>query len=157
MDSGVESQTTKAVSSRLGEVLFVGGLLLFAIAAFVATFWFRSVDWDPLGLAFWPRILAAGLIVCLVIRFWYLRSHVGDVVEAFWRPMAIFGLCCLFVIGYGTIGIYLTAPPFFVAIALLAPVPNKRRTALISLGIACVVLAVIGVVLDYALGIKVTP
>jgi len=50
----------------VGLALLIGGGLLFWRTA-----WFRTVDWDPWGLAFWPRILlglmmAAGLY--LIVR-----------------------------------------------------------------------------------------
>ena len=49
--------TTIKQDRALGIVLIVAGCLLFW-----QTFSFRTVSWDPLGLAFWPRIVLALLI-----------------------------------------------------------------------------------------------
>jgi hypothetical protein len=49
--------TTIKQDRALGIVLIVAGCLLFW-----QTFSFRTVSWDPLGLAFWPRIVLAILV-----------------------------------------------------------------------------------------------
>lgn len=56
----------KAQDRVVGLVLVIAGAFLFAW-----TFTFRVVAWDPLGLAFWPRIVLAFMVIAgvyLIVR-----------------------------------------------------------------------------------------
>lgn len=108
----------------VGIVLLVAGALLFW-----RTFSFRTVDWDPLGLAFWPRIvlglmMAAGLYLTVL----------GRLDEGPFRPLEskafliLVGLA-LYALLLEPLG-FLVATPLYVAGFHLALGGVSRRTLL---------------------------
>jgi hypothetical protein len=68
MDPHPDDQTQTARRDPLRAARFedaIVGVVIIAAAGLLywATFYFRAVDWTPLGLAFWPRVLLAGLVL----------------------------------------------------------------------------------------------
>lgn len=142
-------------SSRWGEAGFLAFLLLAALAATAETFRFRIVPWDPLGMAFFPRILLGALVVALLGRLWgsYRDGKAG--LSRFWPGIGVLALCMAFVGGIATLGVYLATPPFMVAFALLAPGGPARRTVWRALLASAVLLLMVWGLFDQLLGLRV--
>lgn len=106
----------------VGIVLLVLGALLFW-----RTFSFRTVDWDPLGLAFWPRIVLA---LMMVIGAWL--TFRGRLDDGPFRPLE--RRAFLVLAGLGAYALlleplgFLIATPLYVAGFHLALGGISRRT-----------------------------
>jgi putative tricarboxylic transport membrane protein len=88
------------------------GIVLLAASAglFYDTFFFRTFDWDPVGMAFWPRVLLATL--ALVGVWLIVKGRIGsDAVERFTaRSFVVFagGVVYTFLLGY--LGFFIATP-----------------------------------------------
>ena len=118
-------------------VLLIGGFL------FWETFNFKVVEWEPLGLAFWPRIL----LVCLgiVAAFYVIRGSVDKGPFLSVKPKGYVGLLCglIYVLLLETVGFLILTPLFIFAFTLVLG-KSSRRTLVEA---AC--MAVLGTVIIY--------
>lgn len=102
-------------------ILIIGGFL------FYETFFFHKVDWVPLGLAFWPRVLLGGLGVLSV--YFVIRgsldggSSEGLAVLAF----VILAGCVGYALLVETIG-WLVLTPIFLFILTFFLSDRSRRS-----------------------------
>jgi hypothetical protein len=138
-----------------GEAAFVVGLLAITGVCIWQTFLFRNVPWDPLGMAFWPRILLGGLTVALLAQLWFCLRGATEAEPGFRRGMGILGLCVGFVLGLPFLGIYLITPLFMAVFALLWREGTWARRLAISLAATVVVLGLVGLVFQYGLELRV--
>ncbi len=97
----------------VGLVLVIGGSLLFW-----RTYSFHIVDWDPLGLAFWPRIVLGLLIASGA--YLILRGSLDD--GPFQKPVAkafaYLAIIGAYAILMAPIGFLIATPVFIVAFHL---------------------------------------
>jgi putative tricarboxylic transport membrane protein len=113
------------------------GLLVLLVAGFlfVETFNFKTVDWDPLGLPFWPRVLLALLAVLgvwLVIRG---SLDQGPFQPLEWRAFVVLGGALVYVLAIDVVG-YLIATPLYLVAFHLALGGFSRRHLLEAVAIA---------------------
>ncbi|XDA97970.1 tripartite tricarboxylate transporter TctB family protein [Sulfitobacter sp. LCG007] len=141
--------------ARIGEAalllfLLVGGPLLMA-----ETFRFQVVPWDPLGMAFWPRIqLSLGCAVILA-RLCKLRASGAPDPGDFARGLGVLAVCVVYVVAVGAIGQYLATPLFFLSFAVLRGSDDRRQGVLAALIAALVVLLSVWLLFDEILGLRV--
>ncbi len=90
-----------------------GALLLFE------TFSFRVNDWEPLGMAFWPRLLLALLGFCAVFLIVKGRLDDGPFLSVHARSFLALGLGVAYVVLLPRIGFLLLTPAFVFAASLL--------------------------------------
>lgn len=95
-----------------GEGSFLAFLAVSLVTLFHETFQFKTVPWDPLGMAFWPRLQLVMLAVALLTLAFQLPSKVEKSPRAFYRGLAVLAGCVLFVIGILLFGIYICTPIF---------------------------------------------
>ncbi|MEH6725233.1 MAG: tripartite tricarboxylate transporter TctB family protein [Hyphomicrobiales bacterium] len=117
-------------------ILVVAGLL------YRETFSFPSVNWTPLGLAFWPRIVLGGIAAaCLLL---IVLRQLGDqpVFEVRMRESFLFVALAGFIIALPLAGFFLTSTAYVFATAVwLGDGTQNRvmRAALISIATSVVV------------------
>jgi hypothetical protein len=104
------------------------GLIVLLVASFlfVETFNFKTVDWDPLGLPFWPGVLLALLAVLgvyLVIRG---SLDQGPYQPLEWRAFVVLGGALTYVLAIDIVG-YLIATPLYLILFHLALGGISRR------------------------------
>jgi hypothetical protein len=123
------------------------GVALLAIGAglFYDTFFFRTFDWDPVGMAFWPRVLLATMAM---VAIWHIvKGRVGaEVAERFTpRAFVVFGGGVAYVFMLDYLGFFILTPAALFAYSLwLRPVSMR---AIVSAGFV----AVFGTGLVYAI------
>lgn len=129
------------------------GVIAIAAAALLywATFYFRSVDWTPLGLAFWPRIILAGItltaLVLIVLRQLDTHSRL-----LFFRPeLILFAAIASFVIALPILGFLLTG--FIYTLGTIVWLDTDRkigriRSAALAVGTTATTYAVFGIGLN---------
>lgn len=85
-------------------------LLLIGGGLFWRTFYFRTFDWDTLGMAFWPRVLLAILALCSVAHI--IKGNIGnDVSEPIQkRGIILFFGAISYVFLLDIVGFYLLTP-----------------------------------------------
>ena len=124
----------------IGVVLLVVGAGLFG-----DTFFFRTFDWDPVGMAFWPRVLLGAMGA---IAVWHIvKGRVAaDTVEPFMpRAFVVFGGGVVYVLLLDTIGFFLLTPvALFIYSLWLRPVSARAV-------VSSVVVAVFGTGVVYAI------
>jgi putative tricarboxylic transport membrane protein len=107
------------------------GLVILAICAFLLyeTFSFRVVAWDPLGLAFWPRVVLA--LLALVALWHVIRGSLdaGPFQPLQLRPFLILLGCTLYVLTIERLGWLIATPLFLVAFHLALGGLRKARLA----------------------------
>lgn len=104
------------------------GIAVIAIGAYLLyeTFFFHEVDWVPLGMAFWPRMLLGclgGLSVYFIVRGSLDEGPFGCL-----APMAfvILAGCLGYVLLIETIGWLVLTPVFIFALTLFLSDRSKR-------------------------------
>ena len=132
----------------------VVGLVALAVVAvfFARTFAFRIVDWDPLGLAFWPRVVLALIAVCALI-FVVRGSVAPEDIEPI-RPGA-FGVlagCALYVLGLPLLGFALATPTF---VALFAYALGRGQRHRLGLAVVLALATTGAVYLLFQVGLEV--
>jgi hypothetical protein len=113
------------------------GLLVLLVAAvlFVETFNFKTVNWDPLGLPFWPRVVLALLAILggyLVVRG---KLDQGPFQPLEWRAFVVLGGALAYVLAIDVVG-WLVATPLYLVLFHLALGGISRRHLLEALVIA---------------------
>ncbi len=129
---------------RLGQDRIVG-LVILLVGAFLfyETFNFRVVAWDPLGLAFWPRIVLG--IMGLLAVYLIIRNSVdaGPFQPLQGRAFVLLAGLSLYVLLLPKLG-YLIATPimlFCFHVALGGTQPKRLLEAAIFAGIATWIVA----------------
>ena len=120
-------------------ILLIGAFLLYE------TFFFHKVDWVPLGMAFWPRILLGGLGVLSV--YFIVRGSLDEEPSEGLTFLAFFILagCVGYALLVETIGWLVLTPVFLFVLTLFLSVRSKRSLIQASLS------AVLGTVFVYLL------
>lgn len=129
------------------------GVVAIAAAALLywATFYFRAVDWTPLGLAFWPRIILAGIaltsLVLIVLRQLDTHSRLR-----FLRPeIILFAAIASFVIALPILGFLLTGFLYTLGTIVWLDADHKigrLRAALLALSATGLTYVVFGIGLN---------
>ncbi len=120
-------------------LLGVSGILLYE------TFFFRSFDWDPVGMAFWPRVLLA---VLGAVSVWHVvagRAGGGTMEPLSRRAFILFGGAMAYVAALPTVG-FLILTPIAIFVYSLWLRPFSRRAVL-----GAALLAVVGTASIHAL------
>ena len=121
------------------------GLIVLLVAGFlfVETFNFKTVNWDPLGLPFWPRVLLALLAVVgvyLVIRG---SLDQGPFQPLEWRAFVVLGGALAYVLAIDIVGYLIATPAYLILFHLALGGFSKRHLA------EAVTMALIGTGLIY--------
>lgn len=108
-----------------------------AIALFAHTFTFRVVEWDPLGLAFWPRVILVLLAACALA--FIVRGSVAPAEVEPVRPgaFAVLAGCTLYVLALPLVG-FVVATPVFVSVFAYVLGRGERRRVGVALALAVV-------------------
>lgn len=141
--------------AKRGEAGFLAALLIGALILTAETFRFRTVPWDPLGMAFWPRIQLGMLVAVIVLRLWQLRSGEARALAHFSRGIGVLAACIAFVAAIRFFGVYLATPVFFLLFAALRPGENRRRAVIEALVAAATILFGVWLLFDMAMGLRV--
>lgn len=141
--------------ARLGEAALLAFLLFGALVLLAETFRFRTVPWDPLGMAFWPRIQLGLLAAVIVARLWHLRKSVDQDKGGFAQGVGILAACIGFVLGVASLGVYLATPLFFALFGVLRSAENRVRHVITALWAAVIMLLAVWLLFDIALGLRV--
>lgn len=104
-------------------ILVVGAFLLYE------TFTFRVVTWEPLGMAFWPRVLLGCLAVIAVHLILRGSLDEGPFHRVESRAFVALAIGTVYVLLLDTIGYVLLTPPFLFVAALLLGRPVTSRKA----------------------------
>lgn len=103
-------------------VLIVGAILLWE------TFSFRPSNWDPLGIAFWPRFLLGALSLIGVYLIVKGSLDEGPYERLNWRAFIVLAGGVTYICLLETIGFILLTPPFlFLAVICLGGSLSKAR------------------------------
>lgn len=124
-----EKLLIKSQDRVIGAVLVLIGTLLFAW-----TFTFRTVDWDPLGLAFWPRIVLGLILIAgvyLILRGSLDRGRHRPLQP---RPFLVLAGITVYALAVEPLGYLIATPLFIIAFHLALGGITARHTveALIS-------------------------
>ncbi|MEZ5861384.1 MAG: tripartite tricarboxylate transporter TctB family protein [Geminicoccaceae bacterium] len=95
------------------------GLLAGGAVLLYETFSFRVNDWEPLGMAFWPRVLLAVLGLCAVFLIAKGRLDDGPFLSVHARSFLALGIGVAYVVLLPRIGFLLLTPAFLFATSLL--------------------------------------
>lgn len=103
-------------------------MLIAALVIFWQSLFLPPPVWDPLGMAFWPRVLASAMVVMglvLVLR----RRIDGEDPEPFEGiAFLVVAVGCFYVLAMKWFGFLLVTPIFvFASVVLLGWPPSKRR------------------------------
>jgi hypothetical protein len=131
------------------------GLIVLLVAGFlfVETFNFKTVDWDPLGLPFWPRVLLALLAVLgiyLVIRG---SLDQGPFQPLEWRAFVVLGGALAYVLAIDIVG-YLIATPLYLILFHLALGGISRRHLIEAVIVALIATGLIWYVFQDMLSVQ---
>jgi len=124
----------------------VGIVLLAASAGLLYdTFFFRTFDWDPVGMAFWPRVLLATL--ALVCVWLIVKGRIGSEAADRFTPRAftVFAGGAVYVLLLGYLGFFVATPLVLFAYSCWLRPLSVRAVA------TSAVVAVLGTVLVYAI------
>ena len=131
----------------------VGLVALVVIAVlFAHTFTFRVVDWDPLGLAFWPRLVLALIAVCALV--FVVRGSVApqEVEPVSARAFRVLAGCVLYVLALPLAGFVLATPVF---VALFAYALGRHQRHRVALALALALVTTLAVYLLFQVGLEV--
>jgi len=136
-----------AVDRWMGVALLVIGALMFR-----ETFSFRTFDWDPLGMAFWPRLLIAALSI---ISAWHIVvGNVGDAMEPITkRAITLFVGCLAYLGGLAYLG-YFIATPVMILVAGLWLRPFTARAAALSVVNAAFGSALVYLIFEFGMSVE---
>lgn len=95
------------------------GLLAGCALLLFETFSFRVHDWEPLGMAFWPRVLLAVLAACALFLVIKGRLDDGPFLSLHARSFLALGIGVAYVVLLPRIGFLLLTPVFLFAASLL--------------------------------------
>ena len=117
----------------VGIAILIGGSILFW-----ETLSFPSTNWDPLGIAFWPRFLLITMIVIGVYLIVKGSLDDGPFDRINWRAFIVLAGGVIYITLLETIGFMLLTPPFlFLAVLALGGSLTRSRiieAALVAAG-----------------------
>ncbi len=95
------------------------GILVFGSILFWETFSFRILDWEPLGMAFWPRVLLG--LFGLVGVYFVVRGNVdeGPFQRLDWGAFVALALAVAYILALKYVG-YILLTPIFLFVGVLA-------------------------------------
>ena len=132
------------------------GIVILAVGAvlFYDTFFFHEVNWVPLGMAFWPRILLAGL-AALSLYFIVRGSLDGGPYEHL-APISLVILagCFGYVLLMDSVG-WLVVTPAFIFVLSVFLGDRSRRCVVQALFSAIFGTAVVYAVFHYGLDVQI--
>lgn len=126
------------------------GLLVIGAVLFYDTFFFRTFNWDPLGMAFWPRVLLGALALVSVWHIW--KGRIGNEEGERFTPRAfvVFGGGVLYVLGLDYLGFFVATPlVLFVYSLWLRPV--SARAVVSSAAVAAVGTGLVYAIFEYGM------
>ena len=103
------------------------GIVLIVLCGFLfyETFFFRTFDWDPVGMAFWPRVLLA---VIAAVSVWHIIvGNAGGTAEPLSRrAFVVFAGAMVYVALLETVGFLILTPIAIFAYSLwLRPLSGR--------------------------------
>lgn len=127
-------------------------LLVAGAGLFYDTFFFRTFDWDPVGMAFWPRMLLGGMAAVAV---WHIvKGRVGvERAERFTpRAFVVFGggLAYVFLLGY--LGFFIVTPVALFAYSLWLR-PLSARAVVSGAFVATVGTGLVYAIFEYGMDV----
>jgi len=93
-------------------VLVMAGLLL------LQTYSFPAVNWTPLGLAFWPRIVLGGIAVTCLVLIVLRQLDQQPILEIRKQECALFAALAGFVIALPVVGFFVTCTAYVFATSM---------------------------------------
>lgn len=127
-------------------------LLVMSVGMFAQTFTFPTFEWDPVGMALWPRIL---LVLLAALSLWHIlrgtveRDPVDPVAPSAFILLAAFAV---YVAALSVVGFY--ASTLIVTFAYSFVLRGGRASDLVpSLVVALVATGAIFAIFEYTLGI----
>lgn len=108
-----------------------------AIPLFIVTFWFPVIDWAPLGMAFWPRLLI-GLLCALAAGMIAVGRFGGEEPGTLsGRALGVLAGSLAYVFLLTPVGYLIVTPVYLAALNLALATPAQRswlEAALVALG-----------------------
>ncbi len=96
------------------------GIAIVVIGAFLfwQTFSFRTVNWDPLGLSFWPRVVLG--LLGVVGAYLIVRGSLdrGPYHRLEWRAFVVLGGAIVYVLAIDIVGFLVATPLYLFAFHL---------------------------------------
>lgn len=131
------------------------GVVALAVAAllFHETLGFRVVEWDPLGLAFWPRVV---LVLLAAFALWFvIRGSVApDGIEPILpSAFAVLAGCLAYVLALPQLGFTTATLVFVTGFAWLLG-RGQRHRLLIAITLALLATAFVHLVFQQGLGVQ---
>ena len=126
--------------SRYVNVCFLVGVVLLCLGLFVASFHLPRFKWDPVGMAFWPRVLIL-LLWCLaafllVREYAFPRADTAAEVDLRGFRLPLVSLCYAYLLE--PIGFAILTPTFLFVVTLGwskdSEAANRLRAALVAIG-----------------------
>jgi hypothetical protein len=91
-------------AARFEDAIVGAVALVVAGALYWATFYFRAVDWTPLGLAFWPRVILSGLALAALALIVLRQLDAYTRFQLIRAELILFGAIAGFVIALPLLG-----------------------------------------------------
>ena len=112
------------------------GVTILIVSLFLLweTFSFPPPNWDPLGIAFWPRVLLGTLL--LIGSFFIIKGNLdnGPFERLDWRAFAVLSGGLLYISLIESVG-FILLTPFFLFVAVLSLGGELTRPRLIEAGL----------------------
>lgn len=125
-------------------------LLVIAAVLFYDTFFFRTFDWDPVGMAFWPRVLLGGMAAVAV---WHIvKGRIGAERADRMTPRAfvVFGGGLVYVSLLDTLGFFIVTPLALFAYSLWLR-PLSARAAVSAALVAATGTGLVYAIFEYGM------
>lgn len=127
-------------------------LLVLAAVMFVDTFFFKTFQWDPLGMAFWPRVLLGALVA--LVAYHIVVGNVGDEMEPMTtRAFIQFGVCMVYLAGLTYLGFFISTPILVFGLGLWLRKPSWKAALLSALS-AIICTAAIYLIFEYSMDVE---
>lgn len=129
------------------------GVVAIVVAAslFWATFYFRAVNWTPLGLAFWPRIILGGLVATAIVLIVLRQLDTHSKLKILRPEIILFAAIASFVIALPILGFIPTGFIYTFTTIIWLDAGRKTgrlRAALLALAATALTYVVFGIGLN---------
>lgn len=141
-------------AARFEDAIVGVAALVVAAALYFATFHFRAVDWTPLGLAFWPRVILAGLVLAAIALIVLRQLDVHARFHLIRAELILFAAIVGFVLALPLFGFLATGAAYTFGTIMWLDADRRLgwvRAALLALAATALTYAVFGVGLNVRL------